>query len=333
VASPEINCVVSWVDRDFDDYKNSTALNKDGLSDFTYSHSKPKGAFRLYLLGDSHTLFTHEIDGRGWGWEYNRTQTFPKKLELFLNSEAALRDSALNFQVLTQAYPAYEEDPLFLWPYYRAPAQVKKFDMDEVCLFVAARSTVRYETWFLRPQTPEGIPPDTMDPEYYLKPASQRIPPGTPKKFLDRCLSLGYAKINKDKRHIDFDEVNDRMVADDELRADLVEMLGKPLGMLADKLKAMKTKDGNPVKFFLCYCPGSPHGQVPDDNYRELWLQVGLKYNIPVVDLSDDWYALQTTYYPTNDGGWWDHFDAYGHQLLAYLMAREFINQHWVPIP
>ena len=333
VAAPEKNCVVSWVDRDFDQYKSAPSLNKEGLSDFTYSYAKPKGTFRLLVVGDSHTLFGREVDGRGWGYDYNRTQTFPKKLELFLNSEAALQDSASHFQVLTQAHPSYDEDPLFLWPYYRTPSKVKDFDVDEICMFVAARSTIRYEDYYLWPETSTGIPASIVDSEYLMKPVNQRIPPGAPKRFLDKCIALGFAKISEDKRSIIFDEVNDRIVSNDQTRPELVEMMGKPIGMMADKFRAMKTTDGKPVSFFICYSPGSPHGQVPDDAYREFWREIGAKYNIPFVDLSDGWYALQTTYYPTNDGGWWDHFDAYGHQLLAYLMARTFINQHRVPIP
>jgi hypothetical protein len=166
-----------------------------------------------------------------------------------------------------------------------------------------------------------------------LKPIQQRIPPGTPKKFLDRCVLLGLAKFDTHQKSVNFKDQIGAYVADPELRSDLVEMLGKPIGMLADKLRAMKTKAGKPVTFIFCYSPGGNHGPATDDDFRELWLRIARQYNIPVVDLSDDWYALQTTYFPTNDACCWNHFDAYGHQLLAYLMAREFINQHWVPIP
>src|SRR6185369_16011558 len=79
-------------------------------------------------------------------------------------------------------------------PYYEVPDLVKQFDIDLVLYVVPTLTTNTYSAYFQRPMTKEGIPSESIDPEYLLKPWDQKIPPGIPKDFYEKCLARKWVK-------------------------------------------------------------------------------------------------------------------------------------------
>jgi hypothetical protein len=181
---------------------------------------------------------------------YPRILNISKQIERELNFQAALDGTTVNFEVLNVAHNAYE--PLFLWPTYELPDIVERNDIDLVVIFMPPTSPsmldyLPYKIYFNHPITSQGIPKYPNSPEYLLKPPLERIPNGTPEKFYDFCRAHDLVKI--DGNIFNFDE---KLFTYPELHDSLVEMYGKPLDVLNQKLLGMKTSSGQPVRLLLC---------------------------------------------------------------------------------
>ncbi|HTA75601.1 MAG TPA: hypothetical protein VK791_00420 [bacterium] len=142
----EANAVVSVKDYSFDkSWIVSDSDNRKGeLSDFNYPEKKIAGTYRVLIMGDSRTSDAiREKEDVGDKAEEGagtyRVDTFPKQLEFFLNSEAALRDVPTHFEVLTLSRPnktfsSYVEDEV--------TPLVKRYDVDLV-LGLASEADVK----------------------------------------------------------------------------------------------------------------------------------------------------------------------------------------------
>ena len=95
--------------------------------------------------------------------------------------------------------------------------------------------------------TPEGIPEMNWDGEYGLKPWKDKIPKGLPEDFYNKCKAKGWI-IPKSDVAFQMEDM-DKTITDKAIRQDLLELLGKPIGMLSEKLRKLKTRDGKPVRY------------------------------------------------------------------------------------
>lgn len=77
-------------DNPFDSLHQGYAINSDGFRDHDYSESKSIGTYRIVVLGDSTTA------GNGVA---NLDDTYPKRLEKYLNTEPQFRFEVLNMGV------------------------------------------------------------------------------------------------------------------------------------------------------------------------------------------------------------------------------------------
>jgi len=71
-------------------YKTKKTHNSMGYHDYEYSTEKPKGTFRIYVLGDSYT----------YGQGIKMTETYPKFLEKFLNEKYPSK----HFEVINSSF-------------------------------------------------------------------------------------------------------------------------------------------------------------------------------------------------------------------------------------
>ena len=111
------------------------------LNDYTYPFKKPAHTYRILIVGDSLT-FSYFYQPANQPYGPSRILAMPKRLELLLNTEAALDDVPMNYEVLSVGH-GYQGMPSFLWPYYEVPDLVNKFDIDLVLyLFGMSELTV-----------------------------------------------------------------------------------------------------------------------------------------------------------------------------------------------
>ncbi len=81
--------------------------------------------------------------------------TIAKRLELLLNTQAALEDKPLHYEVLNGGMHHATND-MNTFPYYVVPPLVKKYDID---LVVFLRDPAfGFEYYFQSPLTSEGVP-------------------------------------------------------------------------------------------------------------------------------------------------------------------------------
>jgi len=80
-------------------YRTQKTHNSMGYRDFEYSVVKPKGVFRIYVLGDSYT----------YGQGIEMTQTYPKVLERLLNKEYPGK----HFEVINSSFLGFDTEREF----------------------------------------------------------------------------------------------------------------------------------------------------------------------------------------------------------------------------
>jgi len=289
---------------------------------------KPPHTFRILLVGDSRsammvgyqfptTFNTHT------GGQYPPEVTFTRRLELELNTLAALDDAPVKFEVFK--YSDSASIPLFLWPYYRVPPVAQKEDVDLVIIMQppSTEGQFPFKFYFLRPITPEGIPAATNDIEYMLHPPAPRIPSGAPRKFYDLCKAKHLVHV--EGNNFVFDNA---LFSDPDIHEPLVEMYGKPLDLLNQKLSTIKNSSGQPVRLLLWSTHTGIDALVEDPR---IWADLAQKYKIPFLDDNDEMTALQLSYFPLSEIGGNNHMNPDGHFFLARLLAHDLIKKGLIP--
>jgi len=329
---PEINCVLSLKDYDFDRYKNSDddEGNGTGLTDFNYPLVKQSNSFRILEIGDSRLFFEAEAEkGKRWPWGFNRMETSPKREELLLNTLASLNDERIHYEVLHSS--AKRAIPTYLRAYYVAPKLVQNFDADLVLVFFPLDLEINF--YLEHPYGPEKLPVLDLDPEFILKPIEERL-----KKDQDEDLTEFYHLCVKHQINAPGSKVLGDLpplVADPKMREELLKIAVKPLKRLADKLKTMRTKEGKPVQLGVVFFPiGNIGGPdiLPTEPYRLFYQDACREAGIPLCDLTDAVVATRFSYFPSFEPYGYRHFNHNGHGYFADLVVQELIKEKLVPL-
>ncbi|HTC19883.1 MAG TPA: hypothetical protein VK859_03490, partial [bacterium] len=330
ITNPALNVITSIRDLFGVGDAGGDWRNSNGLNDLEYPARKPPKTFRILLVGDSRSVmmvnyqFQTNYHHRTHDPAYPRQISLAKEMELDLNTEAALDDAPMNFEVLNLSHSGTE--PLFLWPTYEVPNIVKKNDIDLVLIFEAPtpEGVLPYKFYYLNPITPEGIPRYPNDMEYLLKPPEKRIQKGVARQFYDLCKDRYLVKI--DKNNFVFDE---KLYLRPELHSPLVEMYGMPLDVLNKKLSTMMTSSSQPVRLLLCSLHTGVFRPLLED--PTLWGDAAKRFNIPLLDLNDDMTALRLSLFPLNEMGGNDHLNPDGHSFVGRLLAHTLIKDGLIP--
>ena len=328
IASNATESVISFKDYYFEKYRDLHDISTHGLNDFDYPTAKPPRTFRILIVGNSLSFSTGTTDHLRWGWGFNRMETMPKRLELMLNTEAAMDDCPENFEVLDIGY-GEDSNPSFLWPYYEVPSLVKAFDIDLVLYVFSSVSTDSFKVYFQRPLSAAGIPGPKTDPEYLMKPWKERIPKGVPEDFYKKCLARQWV-LPVSRTQMSFTLFDD-LIQDGGIRNDLLEMEGRPVSMLAQKLRDLRTSKGAPVTCAMMFMLSRDHGMGTLDLHRDFWREVAARSGLPFIDLSKYFTAFTRTYFPLDEWGAHFHIVANGHPFYAYVVAHELLEENLIP--
>lgn len=312
VASPYANLIGSVRDYDFAASWNSEQLQSDGLTDFAYPKRKPPATLRLLLAGDSRSFYTTARDKAAWGNKINRMEALGKRLELFLNAEAALAGRPHSAQVLSVGRVSW--DPLFLWPATDVPPLARSYDVDRVLVLLGPDSAAQFTAWYERPLGPDGLPARELDGEFSLRRPRERIQPGRPARFFRDCETRGLVKVLPGS--LAFADLT-LLAADPTLRAQLVELVGEPLAALSRRLAGGK---GRKRELTLVYLPKGT--AAPGDAARSLWKAVAKRYSLDLLDLSDELGAFRISFSPLSEMTGYDHYSADGNTFVGWLLAR-----------
>jgi hypothetical protein len=310
-------CVLSVTDYDFEDRWGSIYI-----PDFDYPVQKPPRTFRILAVGSSRNGTSVPVplipsapllesqDGAKEG-------TYPKQLEFWLNSEAALRDGNVHFQVLSYTCRGQSISSHALGEILEL---VKKYDIDLVWGMV---DYIGYEDYYLAPLTAEGVPGPRADRDYTGKKLSERATAGPAARMLERCRALKLDRAeNQEAPGAGWSLVR---AEDDTLQSCLEEMAGKRLALLQEKMGKIHTSGGKAPRLGLCYFPSII---FPNDRLTAIWKAACSRYQLPFVDFSGPYNALRTSYYPVGH----DHWTPYGNQLVARILGEYLAENKWVPL-
>jgi hypothetical protein len=333
-------------------------------SDFEYPKKKPAKTFRILIVGNSRVVTAPVVPFDDVGNEIvyppvagqgddplthhdglsPRSNIFAKKLELLLNSEAALDDVSEHFEVLTWGVPAGKVQ--WFAP-DEVPPMVEDFDIDLVLVLFTADDNEQYDNYYLFPLTKEGIPSEGPDdyrdtrlkqmglevvpfkPEYLLTPWKQRVPDGAPKRLLDACFK---DKLTKEvsPTQLDFGSFEDLLYSgDSEIWNDLVEIIGKPFEVLNQRMGKWQTSSGKAPNWIYFYVPAVDCEHC--SQFETFWSDVCKRYGLSFLDLTKPFNDLKIGYYPAFEACCHNHYTAYGSELIATILKHDLISQGLVP--
>jgi sugar lactone lactonase YvrE len=335
-ANSNLNAVYSFKDYAFERWKSGNSANEINLSDFDYPAVKPPHTCRILIVGNSMTFVNSQAEQIKWGTQWglqnvpNRMMNVSKRLEFVLNLWSSLQNKQQHYEVLN-AGRTEGTDPLISWPYYYVPELIKKYDIDLVLMVVTCQGTAYYESFYQRPLNEEGIPKTGIDPEYLLKPINERIPPGIPRKFYERCLSKEW--VNSELR---FQPLN-TMLSDEELTKDLETMTADVITKVKKKISSSRTAVGKQASFWLCFIPegersvGGSGLQAYAGDYERFWTDISKLAGVPLMDLTDPFLAFKPTSWPINEEGLGNHLNENGHLLWALILREELVQRKLIP--
>jgi len=308
--------VISVKDYGFDS-KALTFSSKnrtEDVTDFDYPAKKPIGTYRVLVVGDSRTQGAPRlVPGEKTadpGPGTLRTDTFPKQLEFFLNSDAALNGVKTHFEVLTLSRP---DQALSSYAAEDVPPLVKKYNVDMV---LALAGSTGYEDYFDRPLV-SGVPSSKEDKSYAQKPLSEKVLSGVSKDLYDHCVNEGLL----DGKHADLpSDWKLLMTGNDGIRKDLLEMTGQRLVLLSQKLPG--------IKLALLYIPFRP---FPNDQASVFWKDLCSANSLPFLDITEPYEALKTSFYPTDQKEGGKYYTAYGNEFIARLLTHYLVENSLVP--
>lgn len=114
---------------------------------------------------------------------------------------------------------------------------------------------------------------------------------------------------------------------DPEMKDDLIEMAGRRLELLSEKIKSMPTGSGESPKLVLFFVPF----RVWPDWVEPFWKDLSEHFNFPYLDLTEPYDALKISYYPAATECCDGHYTAYGSRLIGYLLSHYLVEDKLVP--
>jgi sugar lactone lactonase YvrE len=311
--------------------------------DFDYPETKPANTFRILVTSDSRMIRSVEYipglrtedqkKGEFGDVLYEnfihslRITTFAKKLEFMLNRDAALKGSKIHFEVLTYSHVGQSFSEYIC---YDIPPFVKKYDVD---LVLGLAGWPGYKNFFERPMTAEGIPSNTFDADYLLKPIAERTPPGAPTRFYEGLRKKNLVKEGKEPSPGPPSEPDSLAIMrgmDKDIRDAMIEMDGTVLKNFTERLKKIDAPVGHPRNFLIFFVPWWDW-YPSNDVYKNYWLDVCGRNHLNFLDLSPSFYTLEQSFYPTHDAFADSHYNIYGNELIAYLLSHYLPEQKWIP--
>lgn len=320
VSAPGLNQIFCVHDFEFGKYMTREAFpanlaNADGIRDWQYADKKAKKCCRILVVGDSHIY----RNGEG----VNGLESISNRLELFLNTEAALDGIDIQYQVFNFGIPNSDDVPPYYWPAFLVPDIVKKYDVDQVLLcFNAETNDSNLAPFFQRPLGPDGVPLWQKDTEFLLKPPGERYGSG------GRINELIKRNIGPKGGHISFRE----LISRPRDRVDLAYAFSRPIVKLKQELGDINQKEKKKIGLHIFYFASGPLGfySLVEPN-RTLWAEVADDAKLSFSDLSDGYIALRQDYFPAAEKFNTLHPTANGFSLKSLLLSNELIKRRWIP--
>lgn len=333
VTNPEANSLSSFRDLNSDDsiFKNGEdVVNSAGIHELEYPHTKPVHTFRILLVGRSYLYWV--VNNQIFQQKdlqimesSNLMITLAKRMELSLNTIAALDDGAYHYEVLNGGRHSGCNE-VNIWSYYVVPDLVKKYDIDLVIIMADPNMGQSLQSYFECPLTSEGIPRELGDAEYVLIPNSDKFKDGPLHDFFKLCMDKKLLGVQSPTKW--FPNLN-AIRSDPETRERLIDIFGKPFKLLSQKLDSMKTSGGKSPRLEFCYFPighqfsANEYSKSDRIFFRGLCRNVG----IPYFDVCDEFKTLGTTYFPYSLG----HYTTDGMYLFSEVMVHKLLKDKKIP--
>ncbi len=318
------NSVLSVRDYSFEKYWGAMEWDGRPLTDFDYPPKKPPRTFRILTIGASRNSESVPVPpdpdapvNEDLESGDPMVSNFSKQLEFMLNTEVALGNRDIHFEVMNISRRG---DALSTFACQDVPAIVEKYDID---LVLALTDRSGYKDYYMKPLTSEGIPAQTAPPGYMDKPLSQRAATAEARDILQRLKKLKMPF--SEKQDCPGDQLWDLMCSPDpQIRNDMIELTGRRLKILSDKIANLRTSSGSLPQLYFYYVPCA---DFPNECCDSFYGDLCGRFHLDFFDLSEPYNALVRSYYPTDT----NHYTVYGNELIAVLLEHYLIENNLIP--
>lgn len=303
--------------RDLDQGERANGMSwKDGEpDDLAYPPERPRGVFRVLLAGDSHVFHpTFREIPQGF---YDRSLTIARRLELLLNTHAALDGTRRGYEVLTKAHVAWV--PLLTWPAQELPSLARKWNVDLVVLMVPPGSNA-LDGYLNNPVDADGLPSPKPDPEYLLLPPEKKLAQSPAARLFAVASARGHTATSK-AGFLHVELTLDELLAIPEARTELLELYGRPLGLLRERLAPAR----------LVVCLFSSGDRIAIARERDFYAEIARRRGVELLDVVPEMTALRASYHPIAERGDSDHFTAGGMALFAGVLEHGLAARGFLP--
>lgn len=322
VSGRGLDAILAVKDYAFERHWDARDERGDEITDVDYPEKKPAGVFRILIAGDSHLFYETPLEEARWNGRYNRMETLPKRLELFLSTWAALEGKESRYEVLMVGRGSWH--PLEVWTRYLLPPLARRYDVDLVLVAIPPEGSTLY-AYLDRPATREGIPAAEIDPEHLLLPWREKVATSAAKEFFTRAEAAGlFHGVSETQAELQtgFPE----LVTRPDLRPLLLDLMSRPIRALA---KDVAGKGSPERRTALVFLPLGRRGA--SDEAAAFWSEAAAGLGLPLVNLAPDADLLRETYFPLSEMDSFDHYHAGGHAVGAFLLARRLVRGGLVP--
>ena len=332
-VSGTARCLVGSVrdlyEGDFDPLHGEDYKSSGGLHDYEYADSKPPKTFRILLVGRCFLYWeSNSLVFEKEGFDFGRQDymlNVSKRTELLLNTEAALGDYPCRFEVFNGGMH-HGGNCMDIWADYVVPPLVRKYGIDLV-LMLHDDGFNYFDPYYISPLTAEGIPSDQFDPEFRLEPNEEKFNTPQLRDFVKLCRAD--KALHEDRKDVwGFDL--DTILADPPARKSLLEIMRPAYSLLKSKVEGIQVGEGKKARVETWFYPA---GNFSSKGTRKFYSDLCGAAGIPFVDLSDDFTAVNLTYWPYKydpvTGG---HFTAEGMDLFSRIIVHELTARHEIPL-
>jgi len=219
ISDPATHLIASFRDLDFE----SRCL---GCRDMDFPAKKPFRTFRILIVGRSYPclIVNRKFDEKDTQNSFESTlKTFPTQLELELNMEAALNDVPIHFEVMM--YHAIQDVHIWNWGPNMVPVVDKLKDID-LALITLDPSQSSLDDFYLGPIASDGTYCPSTDPEFMLKPDSEKFMKAPLRSFFELCKRKNLLSTAGNKKWIlaPFS----KLISDSEVRSRIIGLMGEP---------------------------------------------------------------------------------------------------------
>lgn len=291
-----------------EEYLPPLSGNDDRLIDYEYEEVRKNNIQRLLAVSDSR--FNQQGLQLSTGASFNKQRGVIKQLEAYLNIKASINGLNVGYELLQSNDVSW--NPLFIWPYYKIPKLVKKYNVDTVLFMVFETPQVRTLLSRPFPDLADSEQDGSIDGEFAILPDKDKLWYKPFKDFYETALKENLVREQENGKFL-FNDVTE-ILKNENIKESYSTLIGDLISKIRDKTQIVA---GHKISFNVIYIP------LRADQYNQkssvILKDACEKNKISFSNFHPKMAAVLPSFYGAIGDG---HLTIEGHQLFAQLLSE-----------